>query len=240
MPPKGHYDSKPSIKRRLRKSTQKQGVERHLDSISSGRSQRVTRQSKKRKRLEEKFEKSGILSLSPVPPRVDRLGRTIWNGHRSGIHWYPGFLDAWWTANGPKDHSSCAYNGDGECGGGMQIDHRQSAVDYILNTAGVSPQVICDGNHHWRAYVLDDEATINSSHPLHYGSGEDTIRTAYHHEENLHAMCAHHNASKGSNRRNLDDPRPPEYVGPCNCDEENPAPRKVRRAGTMKHVHDKR
>jgi hypothetical protein len=30
-------------------------------------------------------------------------------------------------------------------------------------------------------------------------------------------LDAHHNESKGSNRRGLDDPSPPVYVGPCTC-----------------------
>jgi hypothetical protein len=175
-----------------------------------------TRKRVEREQLEEEFEERGVLYIQPIPPIVDRNGRIVWNGHRNHISWYPGFLDAWWLANGPKNHTQCAYYGEGGCSGDMHIDHIRSAVDYILNVAGVEPEEVCDGIHHWQAYVLDDANTINSQHPLH-PSPNDTIRTAYHHENNLQGMCAHHNESKGSNRRGLDDPSPPVYVGPCTC-----------------------
>jgi hypothetical protein len=214
--PKPHYQTKLTFKRRLRKSTQKKSTAQILSSISTSTSSMRTRKRVEREQLEEEFEERGVLYIQPIPPIVDRNGRIVWNGHRNHISWYPGFLDAWWLANGPKNHTQCAYYGEGGCSGDMHIDHIRSAVDYILNVAGVEPEEVCDGIHHWTAYILDDANTINSQHPLH-PSPNDTIRTAYHHENNLQGMCAHHNESKGSNRRGLDDPSPPVYVGPCTC-----------------------
>jgi hypothetical protein len=233
--PKGHYDSKPVFKRNLRKSTKKQSTSRELDSISSSKSTKDTRQKRKREELVVEYENSGILNLRPIPPRVDRRGRTIWSGHRDNISWYPGFLNDWWNSNGPKNHTSCVYHGGGGCSGDMQVDHVRPAVDYILNGAGVGQELICDGTHHWNAYVLDDAVTVSSSHPIQW-SIRDTIRTAYHHENNLQAMCGHHNESKGSRRRGLDDPHPPEYVGLCNCEDTTESEKKVRRKQNDKDV----
>jgi len=237
--PKSHYFDKLDLKKRLRKSTQKKTAHLLLNKISPSSSKKNTRAKRKREEEEARFEKQGILYLPPRVPTHDFQGRRIWDGHRNSIHWYPGFTDKWWTAHGPKNHTQCVFYSDGACGGDMQIDHKQPAVDYILNQTGVAPEEVCDGEHHWQAFILDNATTINSTHPLN-PSSNDTVRTAYHHEDNLQAMCAHHNASKGSDRKGFDDPHPPEYVGPCpgdECELKNGEPsKKVRRTVTRKDV----
>jgi hypothetical protein len=195
-----------------------------------------TRGKERRQVLETNYDLLGILPVRPpTPPVVDVLGRNIWNGQRNTINWYPGFLVAWWIANGPMAHGSCVYNDEGDCNGDMEIDHVQPCLHYILNIAGVAPRLVCDGSHHWNAYVLDTPITINSSYPLN-PSNTDTIRTAYHHSDNLQAICQHHNGSKGSHRRGLDDPRPPTYVGPCDCEHQGKSvsAKKTRRMSTKK------
>jgi hypothetical protein len=239
-PRKGHYFDVEELEHRQRKSTLKKTTGQKLNKISDDRSTKSTRQSGKRKELEKEYEESGILDLAPNIPKSDHRGWAVWNGHRNQIAWYPGFAEAWWRVNGPRDHSACVYNGKkgaGPCGGSMDIDHSSPAVPYCLTQLG-EPELICDGAHHWLGYFLDNNSTINSTHPLNPSENE-TIRTAYHHEGNLQAMCESHNSSKGSDRKGLDDPSPPEYLGACDgsCGRTGEAQKKLRRA-TKKDVNN--
>jgi len=83
-------------------------------------------------------------------PVADKHGRKLWKGSRSGLGWFDNVK----SAMNSLDDGTCQIAKDDDCTGASEaIDH---VKDFATEQTGLETEVICDGEHHWRAILLAD------------------------------------------------------------------------------------
>ncbi|HLZ66315.1 MAG TPA: hypothetical protein VKQ29_08795 [Aliidongia sp.] len=146
------------------------------------------------------------------PPQYDQFGnRLLRFGKRSEVSWLNGFLDWYWKNKQPvacqSTEPTLHNNND------IEIDHIRSFFKQIAAECVKHP--VCDGSHHWDAYVIDFHTEKLTAGDIDSnGRNKNSVRRAYHLRNNLQWMCQPHNGSKNGTKDH-DSLAEPDYLGPC-------------------------
>jgi hypothetical protein len=127
-------------------------------------------------------------------PVVDKYGRKLWKGSRSGLGWFDNVT----TAMASVDDGTCKIVKDDGCTGESEaIDH---VKDFATEQTGLEIELVCDGRHHWRAILLSE------AQQLYNGGFDDEQdiagdRSAMTRLQKAFAWsCTHCNSSKGGKK----------------------------------------
>lgn len=204
-----YWDRTPT-ERDANKNNRKHKDTRQVDEQGRTRGSKKKRQRQAQLGRDDRTETiTAARGIPTTTPTRDKHSRRLQNGKRPS--WYTGFRAAYLAAHAGTPYAMQARGG---CSADLEIDHIQGWREEIIGYC--SETEVCDGTHHWTAYLLTD--TLNHTHPISRDNSRanpDAVgaQTAIHHEENLQILCGHHNGHKNG-RKDLDAIQP-EYAGSC-------------------------
>ncbi|MDQ1744480.1 MAG: hypothetical protein QOE23_2819 [Pseudonocardiales bacterium] len=83
-------------------------------------------------------------------PVADKYDRKLWKGSRAGLGWFDNVK----SALDSVDDGTCKIVKDDDCTGVSEaIDH---VKDFATEQTGLETEIVCDGEHHWRAILLSE------------------------------------------------------------------------------------
>jgi hypothetical protein len=147
-----------------------------------------------RRTVRQRGGEKPVLARPHYQPVVDKHGRKLWKGSRSGLGWFDNVR----TAMDSIDDGTCKIVKDDDCTGSADaIDH---VKDFATEQTGLEVELVCDGSHHWRAILLSNAQQLYNGGfaPDDDIEGDDgelaRLRKAF------VWSCTHCNSSKGGKK----------------------------------------
>lgn len=175
-------------------------LEAEVGSFSVGSSSRSAKQqsglaTRDRRTARQRGGSKPVAVRPHYQPVVDKHGRKLWKGSRSGLSWFGNVK----TAMDLVNDGTCQIADDGCTGASEAIDH---VKDFATEQTGLDTEVICDGAHHWRAILLSEAQELYNGG---FASDDDLTGAAAmtQLQKAFVWSCTHCNSSK-SGKRGLD------------------------------------